>query len=58
LRLLSCSSSFTNANSRFRHQPDAEHRLEGAYHRVDAEIQKVADLVTAVRRLQALEPFS
>jgi hypothetical protein len=39
------------ANSRFHHQPDAEHRpdsrLEAAYHRADAAIQKVVDLLAA-----------
>jgi hypothetical protein len=39
------------ANSRFHHQPDAEHRpesrLEAAYHRADAAIQKVVDLLVA-----------
>jgi hypothetical protein len=37
------------ANSRFHHQPDAKHqpnsRLEAAYHRADAAIQKVVDLL-------------
>jgi hypothetical protein len=39
------------ANSRFHHQPDAQHRpdsrLEAAYHRADAAIQKVVDLLAA-----------
>jgi hypothetical protein len=39
------------ANSRFHHQPDAEHRpesrLDAAYHRADAAIQKVVDLLAA-----------
>src|SRR5262249_6399405 len=39
------------ANSRFHHQPDAKHRpesrLEAAYHRADAAIQKVVDLLAA-----------
>jgi hypothetical protein len=39
------------ANSRFHHQPNAEHRpesrLEAAYHRADAAIQKVVDLLAA-----------
>jgi hypothetical protein len=39
------------ANSRFHHQPDAEHRPdsrpEAAYHRADAAIQKVVDLLAA-----------
>ena len=39
------------ANSRFHHQPDAAHRpdgrLEAAYHRADAAIQKVVDLLAA-----------
>jgi hypothetical protein len=39
------------ANSRFHHQPDARHRpdsrLEAAYHRADAAIQKVVDLLAA-----------
>jgi len=39
------------ANSRFHHQPDAKHRpdsrLEAAYHRADAAIQKVIDLLAA-----------
>ena len=37
------------ANSRFHHQPDSRHRpdsrLEAAYHRADAAIQKVVDLL-------------
>ena len=39
------------ANSRFHHQADAQHRpdsrLEAAYHRADAAIQKVVDLLAA-----------
>jgi hypothetical protein len=39
------------ANSRFHHQPVAEHRpdsrLEAAYHRADAAIQKVVDFLAA-----------
>src|SRR6202045_116715 len=39
------------ANSRFHHQPDVRHRpdsrLEAAYHRADAAIQKVVDLLAA-----------
>ena len=39
------------ANSRFHHQPDAEHRpdsrLEAAYHRADAAIEKVVNLLAA-----------
>jgi hypothetical protein len=39
------------ANSRFHHQPDTQHRpdsrLETAYHRADAAIQKVVDLLAA-----------
>jgi hypothetical protein len=39
------------ANSRFHHQPDARHRpdsrFEAAYHRADAAIQKVVDLLAA-----------
>jgi hypothetical protein len=39
------------ANSRFHHQTDAQHRpdsrLEAAYHRADAAIQKVVDLLAA-----------
>jgi hypothetical protein len=39
------------ANSRLHHQPDARHlpgsRLEAAYHRADAAIQKVVDLLAA-----------
>jgi len=39
------------ANSRFHHQPVAEHRpdsrLEAAYHRADAAIQKIVDLLAA-----------
>jgi hypothetical protein len=39
------------ANSRFHHQPDPQHRpdsrLEAAYHRADAAIQKVVDLLAA-----------
>src|SRR5256885_4395915 len=39
------------ANSRFHHQPDArlrpDSRLEAAYHRADAAIQKVVDLLAA-----------
>jgi hypothetical protein len=39
------------ANSRFHHQPIAQHRpdsrLEAAYHRADAAIQKVVDLLAA-----------
>jgi len=39
------------ANSRFHHQPNAQHRpesrLEAAYHRADAAIQKVVDLLAA-----------
>jgi hypothetical protein len=39
------------ANSRFHHQPDLRHRpdsrLEAAYHRADAAIQKVVDLLAA-----------
>jgi hypothetical protein len=39
------------ANSRFHHQPAAEHRpdsrLEAAYHRADAAIQKIVDLLAA-----------
>jgi hypothetical protein len=39
------------ANSRFHHQPLAEHRpdsrLEAAYHRADAAIQKIVDLLAA-----------
>jgi hypothetical protein len=39
------------ANSRFHHQPHAEHRpdsqLEAAYHRADVAIQKVVDLLAA-----------
>jgi hypothetical protein len=39
------------ANSRFHHQPDAEHRpnsrLEAAYHRADKAIQSVVDLLAA-----------
>jgi hypothetical protein len=39
------------ANSRFHHQPDAQHRpdsrLEAAYHRADVAIQKVVDLLAA-----------
>jgi hypothetical protein len=39
------------ANSRFHHQPDARHRpdsrLEAAYHRADAAIQNVVDLLAA-----------
>ena len=39
------------ANSRFHHQPDPQHRpnsrLEAAYHRADAAIQRVVDLVAA-----------
>ena len=39
------------AYSRFHHQPDAQHRpdsrLEAAYHRADAAIQKVVDLLAA-----------
>ena len=39
------------AHSRFHHQPDAKHRpesrLEVAYHRADAAIQKVVDLLAA-----------
>jgi hypothetical protein len=39
------------ANSRFHHQPDARNRpdsrLEAAYHRADAAIQKVVDLLAA-----------
>jgi hypothetical protein len=39
------------ANSRFHHQPDSRHRpdsrLEAAYHRADAAIQKVVDLLAA-----------
>jgi hypothetical protein len=39
------------ANSRFHHQPDAKHRpesrLEAAYHRADAAIQKVVDQLAA-----------
>ncbi len=38
-------------NSRFHHQPDAQRRpdsrLEAAYHRADAAIQKVVDLLAA-----------
>ena len=37
------------ANSRFHHRPDPQHRpnsrLEAAYHRADAAIQRVVDLV-------------
>ena len=39
------------ANSRFHHQPLADHRpdsqLEAAYHRADAAIQKIVDLLAA-----------
>ena len=39
------------ANSRFHHQPDAEHRpnsrLEAAYHRADKAIQSVVELLAA-----------
>ena len=39
------------ANSRFHHQPEAQHRpnspLEAAYHRADQAIQKVVDLLAA-----------
>jgi len=39
------------ANSRFHHQPHPQHRpdsrLEAAYHRADAAIQKVVDLLAA-----------
>jgi hypothetical protein len=39
------------ANSRFHHRPDSKHRpdsrLEAAYHRADAAIQKVVDLLAA-----------
>ena len=39
------------ANSRFHHRPDPQHRpdsrLEAAYHRADAAIQRVVDLVAA-----------
>jgi hypothetical protein len=39
------------ANSRFHHQPDPQHRpnsrLEAAYYRADAAIQRVVDLVAA-----------
>jgi hypothetical protein len=39
------------ANSRFHHQPDAQHRpdsrLEAAYHRADAAIQKVVGVLAA-----------
>jgi hypothetical protein len=39
------------ANSRFHHRPVAEHRpdsrLEAAYHRADAAIQKIVDLLAA-----------
>jgi len=39
------------ANSRFHHQPLAQHRpdtrLEAAYHRADAAIQKIVDLLAA-----------
>jgi hypothetical protein len=38
-------------NSRFHHQPDPQHRpdsrLKAAYHRADAAIQKVVDLLAA-----------
>ncbi len=39
------------ANSRFHHRPDPQHRpnsrLEAAYHRADAAIQRVVDLLAA-----------
>jgi len=39
------------ANSRFHHRPDHHHRpdsrLEAAYHRADAAIQRVVDLLAA-----------
>jgi hypothetical protein len=39
------------ANSRFHHQPVAQHRpdsrIEAAYHRADAAIQQVVDLLAA-----------
>ena len=39
------------ANSRFHHQPDPAHRpnskLEAAYHKADAAIQNIVDLLAA-----------
>jgi hypothetical protein len=39
------------ANSRFHHQPDPAHRpnskLEAAYHKADAAIQQIVDLLAA-----------